>query len=140
MLIGEYSYSLDEKGRIAVPTRLRTALADGAVVTRGLDGCLFIYPRGEWEKLVAKLSTMPLSKEKARAFSRLMMAGAMEVALDRQGRVVLPSYLREYAKLKKEIVITGVLDRLEIWDSKAWAEYKKKTDSEASSIAEVLEI
>jgi len=140
MLIGEYSYSLDEKGRIAVPTRLRTALADGAVVTRGLDGCLFIYPRGEWEKLVAKLSTMPLSKEKARAFARLMMAGAMEVALDRQGRVVLPSYLREYAKLKKEIVITGVLDRLEIWDSKAWAEYKKKTDSEASSIAEVLEI
>jgi len=140
MLIGEYSYSLDDKGRIAIPTKFRAALSEGLVITRGLDGCLFIYPKKEWQKLVEKISTMPLSKEKARAFARLMMAGAMDFMLDRQGRVVIPGYLREYAKLKKELVITGVLDRLEIWDTKLWAEYKKKTDSEASSIAEDLEI
>ncbi len=140
MFIGEYTHSFDEKGRVAIPTKFRAALLKGGVVTRGLDGCLFIYPQKEWAKLVSKLSSMPLSKQNARAFARLMLAGAMEITPDRQGRVMVPSYLREYAKLKKEAVVTGVSDRLEIWEPKAWNEYKKQTDSEASSIAEVLEI
>jgi MraZ protein len=140
MFIGEYSYSLDDKGRVAIPTKFRAALADGLVITRGLDGCLFIYSKKAWEKFVEKISTMPFSKQNARAFARLMMAGAMDLVPDRQGRVVIPGYLRDYAKLKKEVVLAGVLERLELWDAKSWNEYKKKTDSEASNIAENLEL
>lgn len=140
MFIGEYSYSLDEKGRIAIPVKFRGALAEGLVVTRGLDGCLFVYPRRAWQALTEKFAAMPLSKQNARAFSRFMMSGAMELAPDRQGRVVLPAYLREYAGLKKEVVITGVLERFEIWNQKRWNEYQTKTSSDSVNIAEQLDL
>ncbi len=138
MFIGEYQHTLDEKGRVAIPTKFRSEVAHGAVVTRGLDNCLFLYPKGEWEKLAKKLSELPMSKANTRAFVRLMLAGAMDVELDSQGRVVLPDYLRKYAGAKKDVVIAGVLNRLEIWDETAWEKYKAGTEKESVKIAEEL--
>lgn len=139
MFIGEYQHNIDEKGRLAVPTKFRTALKKGAVVTRGLDGCLFLYTQGEWEKLAAKLATLPISKANTRAFSRLMLAGAMDVSLDKQGRIILPEYLRSYASMAKKVIVTGLYNRLEIWDEKVWEKYKKGTEKESTDIAEALE-
>jgi len=139
MFIGEYQHNMDDKGRLAVPTKFRTALKKGAVVTRGLDGCLFLYTQEEWEKLASKLAALPISKANTRAFSRLMLAGAMDVSLDKQGRVVVPEYLRNYAGMQKRVVITGLYNRLELWDEKAWEKFKKGAEKESADIAEELE-
>src|SRR3990167_4082354 len=104
MFIGEYHHAIDEKGRLAIPMKFRKQLKAGAVVTRGLDNCLFVYTMEEWKKLAEKISNLPFSQANSRAFSRLMLAGAMDVELDKQGRVIVPEYLREYAKLGKEVV------------------------------------
>lgn len=138
MFIGEYDHNLDDKGRLAVPVKFRGDLAKGAVVTRGLDSCLFLYTKEEWQKLADKLAALPISQKNTRAFARLMLAGAMDVELDKQGRVVLPDYLREYAGLKKKTVITGLYNRLEIWDETKWKSYKKSTESDSGNIAEAL--
>ncbi len=138
MFIGEYSHNLDDKGRLAVPSKFRGDLATGAVVTRGLDNCLFLYTKEEWQKLADKLANLPLSQKNTRAFARLMLAGAMDVELDKQGRVVLPDYLREYADLSKKVVVTGLYSRLEIWDEGKWKEYKKDTEKDSEDIAEAL--
>ncbi|MBI5729453.1 MAG: division/cell wall cluster transcriptional repressor MraZ [Candidatus Magasanikbacteria bacterium] len=136
MFIGEYSHNLDDKGRLAIPTKFRRDLAKGAVVTRGLDNCLFLYTKTEWAKLVEKLAALPFSQSNSRAFARLMLAGAMDVEVDKQGRMVLPEYLRAFAGLKKEVVIAGLYSRLEIWDETKWSEYKNQTESQSGSIAE----
>ncbi|MBM5790030.1 division/cell wall cluster transcriptional repressor MraZ [Candidatus Parcubacteria bacterium] len=138
MFIGEYKHALDDKGRIAIPTKFRKQLAKGAVVTRGLDTSLFLFPKEEWDKLAERLANLPLGQSNSRAFARLMLAGAMDVALDKQGRAVLPEYLREYAGMKKNIVLAGLYNRLEIWDEQKWAAYKKKVESDADSVAEKL--
>ncbi|MCX7779068.1 MAG: division/cell wall cluster transcriptional repressor MraZ [Patescibacteria group bacterium] len=138
MFIGEYHYKLDEKGRLAIPPKFRLSFKKGTVVTRGLDNCLFLYPKPEWQKLALKLSQLPISKAKTRAFGRLMLAGAMDVILDRQGRIILPDYLRNYAKIKKNVVIAGLYNRLEIWDEKEWEEYKRQSERESRDIAETL--
>jgi len=138
MFIGEYQHTIDEKGRVAIPAKFRGEIAHGAVVTRGLDNCLFLYPKHEWEKLAEKLASLPMSKANTRAFVRLMLAGAMEVELDAQGRAVVPDYLRQYAGAKKNVVIAGVLNRLEIWDTHAWEKYKAGTEKESVKIAEEL--
>ena len=138
MFIGEYKHHLDEKGRLAVPIKFRSDLAKGAVVTRGLDNCLFLYTKDEWQKLADKLAALPISQANTRAFSRLMLAGAMDVEIDGQGRVVLPEYLRHYATIKKKVVITGLYNRLEIWDEIAWAKYKQGTEKNSSDIAEAM--
>jgi MraZ protein len=138
MFIGEYKYSVDSKGRIAIPSKFRPNLAGGCVVTRGLDNCLFIYPKEEWEELAKKLASLPISKSNSRAFSRLMLAGAMDLEIDKQGRVVLPKYLREYAKLSDKAVITGLYNRLEVWDSGRWSKYKSHAENSSSDIAEQL--
>lgn len=138
MFIGEYSHTIDNKGRMAVPAKFRQNLKKGAIVTRGLDNCLFIYTQSEWEKLVEKLSSLPLSQEKSRAFSRLMLAGAMDVAIDSQGRILIPEYLRKFANLKKDAIIAGLYNRLEIWDSSQWQTYKQKTEKQSTKIAEEL--
>ncbi len=138
MFIGEYNHNLDEKGRLAVPVKFRNDLKKGAVVTRGLDGCLFLYTVSEWKVLAEKLSSLPISQSNTRAFARLMLAGAMDVQLDKQGRIVLPDYLRKYANLKKKIVIGGLFNRLEIWDEEAWNKYKIKTEKDSGNIAEKL--
>ena len=138
MFIGEYKHNIDDKGRLAIPAKLRVKLSDGAVVTRGLDNCLFLYPRSEWQKIAQKLSALPISQSKARAFSRLMLAGAMPVELDSQGRVTLPEYLRDFALLKKKAVVAGLYDRLEIWDEITWNKYKTGTEKGSGEIAEAL--
>lgn len=102
MFIGEYAHTIDEKGRMAIPSKMRRDLGSGAVVTRGIDSCLWVFPKKEWTVLAEKLSALPLSDANSRAFSRLMLAGAMEVEFDSQGRALVPGYLREYAGLKKK--------------------------------------
>ncbi|MDD2807106.1 MAG: division/cell wall cluster transcriptional repressor MraZ [Patescibacteria group bacterium] len=138
MFIGEYQHNIDEKGRLAVPAKFRQKLAKGAVVTKGLDDCLFLYTREEWEKLAEKLAALPISKANTRAFSRLMLAGAMDVDIDKQGRMLIPDYLRNYAAMKKKVVITGLYSRLEIWDEDKWNRYKKGTEKKSGDIAEAL--
>ena len=138
MFIGEYHHNLDQKGRLAVPAKFRTALKPGAVVTRGLDNCLFLYTKSEWKKLADKLAALPISKANTRAFARLMLAGAMDVKIDGQGRVILPDYLRQYASMKKKVVVTGLYNRLEIWDKAVWDKYKTATEKDSTDIAEAL--
>lgn len=136
MFIGEYSHNLDDKGRLAIPIKFRRELKGGAVVTRGLDNCLFLYTKKEWEKLAEKLAALPFSQANSRAFARLMLAGAMDVELDKQGRVVLPEYLRSFAGLKKAVIVAGLYSRLEFWDEANWQTYKTQTEKQSSDIAE----
>ena len=138
MFIGEYTYSIDEKKRLAIPAKFRQLLGKKAVITRGLDQCLFLYPAKEWGSLVKKLAQLPLSQADARGFARLMLTGAMEVSIDNLGRILLPDYLKKYAFLKKKVVIAGVFNRIEVWDERKWQEYKKKTETEVGDIAERL--
>ena len=138
MFIGEYSYSIDDKKRLAVPPKFRQLLGKKAVITRGLDQCLFVYPLREWKTLAEKLSKLPLAQADARGFARLMLTGAMEVNLDNLGRVLVPDFLKNYGGLQKKVVITGVYNRVEIWDEEKWSEYKKKTENEVRDIAERL--
>ncbi|MFA6131331.1 MAG: division/cell wall cluster transcriptional repressor MraZ [Patescibacteria group bacterium] len=138
MFIGEYHHQIDEKGRIAIPTKFRGDLAHGAVVTRGLDASLFLLPLEEWGKLAEKLAGLPLGQANSRAFARLMLAGAMDVELDKQGRFVIPEYLRTYAGLGKKVVIVGINTRLELWDEAVWEAYRSRTEEDASAIAEKL--
>lgn len=138
MFIGEYHYTIDDKGRLAVPAKFRPKLIKGAVVTRGIDRCLFLYTQEEWQKLAEKLAGLPISQAKSRAFSRLMLAGAMDVDIRGQGRIIIPDYLRKYAVIKKKVVIAGLYNRLEIWDEKAWEEYKVGSEKQSKDIAEAL--
>lgn len=138
MFIGEYTYSIDEKKRLAIPTKFRPLLGKKAVITRGLDQCLFLFPAKEWGDLAKKLAQLPLSQADARGFARLMLTGAMEVSLDNLGRILIPDYLKTYAILKKKVVIAGVYNRVEIWDEGKWQEYKKKTETTVGDIAEKL--
>ena len=138
MFIGEYSHNLDSKGRLAVPAKFRSLLRGGAVVTKGLDNCLFLYTKKEWTILAEKLARLPISKANTRAFARLMLAGAMDVDFDNQGRISLPEYLRKFARLKKKVVVAGLYDRLEIWDETNWNKYKAGTEKKSNTIAEAL--
>jgi MraZ protein len=138
MFIGEYKITIDDKGRVAVPVKFRGALAQGAVVTRGLDTSLFLLPLEEWGKLANKIANLPLGQANSRAFARFMLAGAMDIEIDAQGRFVIPEYLRTFAGLKKAAVIVGVESRLEIWDEEVWTAYAKKAEAESGAIAEQL--
>lgn len=139
MFIGEYNHSLDDKGRMAVPAKFRAALKTGAVVTKGLDNCLFLYTKKEWSKIAERMAALPFNKANDRALARHFLAGAMDVDFDAQGRIVLPEYLRSFASITKKVVIAGLYSRLEIWDETAWENYKKKTDKSSNEIAEALE-
>ena len=138
MFIGEYKHRIDEKGRLAIPVKFRGDLAKGAVITRGLDSSLFLFTKEEWEILAQKLAALPLGQSNSRAFARLMLAGAMDVEVDKQGRMVLPEYLRTYAGLQKEVIVAGLFNRLEIWEESKWQDYKAKTEADAEHIAEQL--
>lgn len=138
MFIGEYSHTIDTKKRLAIPSKFRKELGRQAVITRGLENCLVIYPIKEWQVLAKKLGTLPYSQDDARGYSRIMLAGAMDVKLDNLGRILIPDYLKTYASLKKNVVITGLYNRLEIWEEKKWQEYKKKTEMAVGDIAKRL--
>ncbi len=138
MFIGEYSYTIDAKKRLTIPPKFRKILGEKAVITRGLDNCLFLYTQKDWEEQAEKLSKLPLSQADARGFARIMLAGAMEADIDSLGRILIPDYLKNYAKLGKKIVVAGLYNRVEIWDGERWDEYKQKTESAAGDIAERL--
>jgi MraZ protein len=138
MLLGEYKHNLDNKGRMAIPVKFRDKLGTGMILTRGLDNCLFVFGEKEWGILVEKLNALPLAQANSRAFVRLMLAGAVDVSLDAQGRVLVPDYLRKYAHLKKDVVVAGLYSRAEIWDAELWNRYKEKTEGASEEIAEKL--
>mgnify|MGYP002387299369 FL=1 len=138
MFIGEYQHSVDEKKRLAVPSKFRAELKNKVVVTRGLDSCLFVYTLKAWEELAGKLGTLPVGESGTRSFTRLMLAGAVDVDVDKQGRILIPDYLKSYAGLTRNVVIAGLYNRLEIWDEKKWNEYKKKAEKNSDEIAEQL--
>jgi MraZ protein len=138
MFMGEYQHSIDDKGRIIIPVKFRELLGTSFVVTRGLDHCLFVYPREEWTLLEQKLKSLPLMKSDARAFTRFFFSGATECEWDKQGRVNLPGNLRDYAKLDKECVVLGVSNRMEIWSKPIWNEYYEQSEETFNDIAEKL--
>jgi len=138
MLIGEYTYTLDTKRRLAIPVKFRKLLGKKAVITKGLDNCLFLFSMKEWEKLSEKFSQLSLGKADARGFGRFMLAGATDVTIDSLGRILIPEYLKKHAKMNKKVVITGLFNKIEIWDEKEWDRCKIKIEKEAGNIAERL--
>ena len=138
MFIGEYQHTLDNKGRVIIPSKFREDLGDGFVMTKGLDNCLFIYPRKEWSILEEKLKTLPLTNRDARAFIRFFFSGATECIIDKQGRVLIPPNLREHSKLEKDLVIIGVSTRMEIWSKEEWQSYNNDDNLSYDNIAEKM--
>ncbi len=138
MFMGEFVHTIDEKGRLTIPARLREGLGDRFIVTRGLDQCLFAYPLDEWEVMEKKLKNLPDTRADARAFKRLFFSGAVEVERDRQNRILITQNLREYAKLESEAVIIGVSDHVEIWSQETWKEYSEEASTSYEEIAEKL--
>lgn len=138
MFIGEYSHSIDPKRRVALPSKFRSELGSRVVVTRGLDASLFVYPMKVWEALAEKLGSLPIGESSTRSFTRLMLAGATDVELDGQGRVLIPDYLKDYAGLRKNVVVVGLYNRLEIWGEEKWKAYKAGAEKNTGKIAEEL--
>lgn len=126
------------KGRIAIPAKFRLLLKKGGVVTKGLDNCLFLYTKDQWRIIAEKLSNLPVSQSKARALARHFLAGAMDLEFDNQGRVTLPEYLRHFAGLKKNVIIAGLYNHLEIWNKDDWDKYKEESEKNTNMIAEDL--
>ena len=122
MFMGEYNHTIDAKGRLIIPSKFREALGSEFVLTKGLDGCLFVFPMKEWEAFEEKLRSLPLIDKNARKFSRFFLAGASTCELDKQGRILVPGKLREFAQMDKEVVLTGMLDRIEVWSKEQWLE------------------
>lgn len=140
MFYGEYSHTIDPKGRLIIPSRFREELGPRFILTKGLDECLFAYPLDEWGNLEAKLKTLPISSKDARAFIRFFFSGATECEVDKQGRVLIPPTLRKHAGLDKEVYIIGVSTRMEIWDKNKWENYNMDESLSADKIAEKMEI
>ncbi|MDO8555474.1 MAG: division/cell wall cluster transcriptional repressor MraZ [bacterium] len=138
MLIGEFTHNLDDKKRLSIPAKFRKEIGKNAVITRGLDRCLFVYPVKEWQDVADKLSVLPTGKPENRDFVRSLFAGASDTTLDSLGRILIPDYLKDYADLKEKVVIAGVYKRLEIWDAEAWETYKKRIEKQTDVLAEKL--
>ena len=138
MFIGEYHHSIDEKGRIIIPAKFREELGDTFIVTRGIENCLFVYSNDNWDKICQKLNSLPFTKKDARVFNRFFMSGATNVELDKQGRINIAAPLITHANLKKDCVIIGTGDRLEIWSQASWENFFNSTKDSMSDIAENL--
>ena len=136
MLIGEYEHSLDVKGRLIMPSKIREDIGEKFIITKGLDGCLFGFSKNEWNNFEQKLKTLPLTNKNARDFVRFFLSGAIECEIDKQGRFLVAGNLREYAELEKEAVITGVGTRIEIWNKDKWKSYNSEENLSADQIAE----
>lgn len=136
MFIGEYEHSVDAKGRVIMPAKLREDIGEKFIVTKGLDGCLFAYSKTEWTNFEEKLKTLPLTNKNARDFVRFFLSGAVECEIDKQGRFLIPNNLRTYAALEKEINIIGVGTRIEIWNRDSWKQYSSDENISADEIAE----
>jgi len=141
MFIGRYYHTLESKGRLAIPKSFRSQLKSGGVITRGLDGCLFLFPVSSWKKLSDKLASLPLTSQAARNFTRLLVQQAAPLELDSQGRTLIPEHLRHLANLTKKIVVAGALTRIEIWDQPSYHSHLKKLEQSSSQIeAEISEL
>ena len=138
MLLGEHEHALDEKNRLTLPSKLRAAFGDGVVVTRGLDGCLYAYPRPAWEQLADRIKSLDPLAEGSRVMQRHFFAGATQGELDKQGRMVLPTTLIEHAGLGREVTVAGVYDHLEIWDRTKWGQQLHEVEGSAEDVAERL--
>ena len=136
MFLGEYLHNIDSKGRLTLPAKFRGELARGVVVTRGFEGCLVVYPVDEWEKLTQKIDSLPHTQKDARMLARLLYSGAGDCIPDKQGRVLLPTYLREFASVDGETMIIGLHNRLEIWNPERWRSIKDEMETQADIIAE----
>ncbi|RVU54847.1 division/cell wall cluster transcriptional repressor MraZ [Anaerosphaera multitolerans] len=136
MLIGEYRHSLDSKGRMIIPAKFRDELGEEFVMTKGLDNCLFVYPKDEWIKIENKLKNLPMTNKAVRSFVRTFFSGAVDQSLDKQGRVLIPQNLREHSQINKEAVVIGVSTRVEIWSTENWDSYN---DDEGLSYEEMAE-
>ena len=138
MFMGEYSHTIDTKGRLIIPSQFREELGETFVVTKGLDGCLFVFSDEEWKAFEIKLKSLPLTNKNARQFARFFVAGATPCELDKQGRILLPATLREFAGLEKDVVLTGMLNRIEIWSKEKWNENNSLDDVAMDEIAEQM--
>ncbi len=138
MFMGEYHHSIDEKGRIVIPTKFRDKLGNSFIIAKGIENCLYIYAKEDWQNLVSKLNTLPFTKKDARIFIRNFFSGAAEGEFDRQGRTSISSILCKHANLTKDCVIIGANDRIEIWDLQAWEEFLTSNEDKMSDIAESL--
>lgn len=128
MLIGQYEHTIDSKKRLSLPVKFRGELGCKVIITRGIENCLVIYTEKEWQATAEKLSNLPVSQMEARSFARIILSGAMELVLDKLGRILIPDYLKNYAGLKKNVFVCGLSNRLEIWDSAKWENYKAKAE------------
>lgn len=140
MLLGEFRHSLDAKGRVFLPARWREELADGVVITKGLERCLWILPKARFEELAEQVQTLSVTRKRNRDYERILFSGASEEEIDRQGRVTIPPSLREYGSLAREVVVVGARRRAEIWDRAAWNDYRSNLESQYEQIAEELEL
>ncbi|ADY55001.1 Protein mraZ [Syntrophobotulus glycolicus DSM 8271] len=138
MFMGEYLHTIDNKGRLIVPVKFRESLGDHFIATKGLDNCLFIFPLKEWKSFEEKLKQLPISRPNARSFVRFFFSGAAECELDKQGRILLPANLREYASLDKDVILAGVMNRIEIWDNSRWKDYSSNAEDHYAEAAESL--
>ena len=139
MLSGDFNHSIDAKGRLIIPAKFREALGENFVITKGMDNCLFVYPPNEWKELEEKIKSLPLTNKSARDFKRFMLGSAIEGILDKQGRVLIPPSLREFAKLEKDVVLVGVLDKVEIWDKAKWDESNAIVEENIEDITSNME-
>lgn len=138
MLIGQFQHTIDVKKRLALPVKFRAELGLKVVVTKGVENCLVVYTEKEWEVMSAKLANLPISQGEARSFTRHLLASAMEVELDKLGRILLPDYLKEYAGLEKNVVVCGLSNRLEVWDEKKWQAYSENAEKGVEEIVSKL--
>lgn len=138
MLIGEYLHTLDSKKRLSLPAKFRKEVGRRVVLTRGLDACLFMFPSRSWKKIAEKLSALPVGQADTRGLSRFLLAGAVEAEVDSAGRILVPDFLKDFAALKSRVVLAGVSDRVEIWNEKAWEEYKHRIERGADQMAQTL--
>ena len=138
LFMGEYQHSVDTKGRLIIPAKFREELGDQAVITRGLDNCLFLFPQSEWKILEDKLKTLPLTKADARQFVRFFFSGATECELDKQGRIAVPLNLRTYGDIDKDVTVIGVSNRVEIWSKARWDIYMDQAEESYEQIAESI--
>lgn len=138
MLIGQYKHTIDVKKRLALPAKFRGELGLNVIVTKGVENCLVVYTEKEWEQMSAKLGNLPISQGEARSFARHLLASAMEVSLDKLGRILIPDYLKTYAALEKNVIVCGLSNRLEIWDEKKWDDYRKNAEKGVEEIVSKL--
>ncbi len=137
MFMSQYNHTVDAKGRLIVPSKFRDQLGDEFVVTKGMDGCLFVYANNDWAAFEEKLAQLPMSNKEARMFTRFFLAGAAQVEVDKQGRILLPAPLREFAQLEKDVVLVGVGTRIEIWSKENWE--SMDADKDMDDIAAAME-